>query len=191
MPTINQTIQKIRKFANLPSGWHYGSGTAIDSNELNRVEEFLLEADRLELFEANAFPQESGEIEVTIYQGDKTFAFLFDEDVVTITEECGSEILSDEYGKSFVDAEQKLWEISQKNQTVEVSLAPQTISALSTSVSGMFETKNLETQLLAALRKTTTRNRASQLSRQDVFWSPPEQSANTVGISIVPLLATP
>jgi hypothetical protein len=176
MPTINQTIQKVRSFAKLPLGWHYGEGDSISTDKITQTEKFLLTAEGWGIDEANAFPGVDGQIELTFYFGEKTFAFMFEVDnTVSITEEIKGEIISDVYDQPYEVAEQKLWELSQKNQI---------IYDLSTSSIGIQETKDLEVRRFNVRRKTKTHNAVYRSSQRSVYWRPKEQSASTSHTSI-------
>lgn len=182
MPTINQTIQKIRSFAQLSEGWHYGEGVPVNPNSGEKAERFLLTAEAWGIEEANAFPGIDGEVELTFYLGDKTFAFLFELDgTVSITEERGDKIISDVYEQPYQVAEQKLWELSQKMQTIYVSF---------TLDIGTRVIKDLGQRLSVAHPKKKIRNAGSRSSQYPVYWRQKEPSASTSDTFTVPSQAT-
>jgi hypothetical protein len=157
MPTINQTIQKINNFALLPAGWHYGEGEAPDSQLIEDAENFLRLAEGWGISEANAFPGIDGQIEITLYVKEKTFAFMFDIDnTFSITEEVKGKIVSDIYEQPYRVAEDKLWDISQENQIISDS---------SISDIGTQETKDLELPVSSVPQRKETRLEVSRLFR--------------------------
>jgi len=158
MPTIEQTIQKVRNFAKLPVGWHYGEGGPINTSFIERMEKFLSIASGWGIEEANAFPGVDGQIELTFYLGNKTFAFMFETDnSVSITEEIKGNIISDVYEQPYGVAEEKLWELSQKTQIIYDS---------STLDIGTPERIDLGVQRFNARQGIKTRSVASQSSRR-------------------------
>ncbi len=171
MPTINQTINKIYQFAELPTGWHYGDGGPIDQKMIERAHEFLLTASGLDIDEVNAFPGIDGQIELIIYNGNLTTAFVFEEDnTVSVTEESKCEIISDVYGLTCLEAEERLWKLSQKNQTISDSF----ISSYGTA-----EIRSLEAGLLAVLGARLIHSAESHLLQPNVYYEPTEQFAST------------
>ncbi|HEX8399920.1 MAG TPA: hypothetical protein VF644_20990, partial [Pyrinomonadaceae bacterium] len=182
MPTIEQTMQKVRNFAKLPIGWHYGEGEPIDTSFIERAEKFLSTASGWGIEEANAFPGADGQIEVTFYFGNKTFAFMFETDnTVSITEEIKGEIISDVYEQPYEAAEQKLWELSQKTQIIYDS---------STLDIGTQEIIDLEARRFSVRRRTKTRFAVFQSSRLSAYWKLGEQSASTSPTSTAQLPVT-
>lgn len=159
MPTINQTIRKINNFVYLPAGWHYGEGESPDSQIIEDAENFLRLAEGWGISEANAFPGIDGQIELTFYVKEKTFAFVFDIDnTFSITEEVKGKIISDIYEQPYKVAEDKLWDISQENQTISDS---------STYGIGIQEIKDLELPVSSVPQRKETRLEVSRLFRQN------------------------
>lgn len=182
MPTINQTIKKIYNFAQLPKGWHYGEGEAPSSHTIKEAEEFLLKAEGWGIAEANSFPGIDGQIELTFYVGNKTFAFMFELDnTFSITEEIKGEIISDVYEQPYKVAEEKLWEISLENQTISDS------SILDIGTQG---TKDLEVPHFSVHQQNKTRYEVSLLYRQNAYHIASAQSVNISDIFTAPSPAT-
>ena len=122
MPTINQTIRKINSFAGLPIGWHYGDGEPPSTQIIEDAENFVRLANLFGLSEANAFPGVDGQIELTFYVNEYTYAFMFEiNGTISIVKEKIGEIIWDEYEQSYAVALDKLWTISQENQTTSDS----------------------------------------------------------------------
>lgn len=170
MPTINQTIKKVKGFARLVNGWHYGEGTPAVPEIIKLAENFLLKAEDWGLIEANAFPGIDGQIELTFYVKDKTFAFTFDLDnTFSITEETAGNIISDIYGQSYKVAEETLWQISLENQT---------ISGSSTLDIGIQETKDLEPLPSSGHQQNKTPYEVYLLSRQNASQRASERFVN-------------
>lgn len=67
---IAKTDSKIRSFARLPAGWHYGTGIPARSDVVRVAREYLWHLLMLGFPETDAFPGVGGEIMVTAYRGD-------------------------------------------------------------------------------------------------------------------------
>ncbi|MCA1640068.1 MAG: hypothetical protein LC768_17395, partial [Acidobacteria bacterium] len=116
------------------------------------------------------FPGIDGQIELTFYVGDKTFAFLFEEDgYISITKESKGQIIWDIYEQSYEVAEEILWEISQESQIISVS---------SISSTGTLETKDSEVHSFNVHQKNKTPLEVFQLSRQNASKKVNEQFVN-------------
>lgn len=63
------TLDKIRTFANLPLGWHYGRGNPPPATVIKDALRQLLNLLMLGYVETDAFPGVDGEIMVTAYRG--------------------------------------------------------------------------------------------------------------------------
>ncbi len=183
MPTINQTIQKVHSFAELPLGWYYGEGEPPNIDKIQQVERFLLSAEQLGIEEANAFPGAHGQIEVTFYFDQKTYAFMFEtDDRVSITEEKRGEIISDIYDQPYEVAEEKLWELSQKIQTIYDS---------STLNIGTQLIKDLGVRRFNAPQKSKIRYVGSHSFPQNASLTQNAQSVSTSRTTTVRSQATP
>ena len=122
MPTINQTIQKIREFADLPYGWHFGEGGPILDEDIERAENLLRKAEAWGIERSNAFPGVEGEIEITFHHERETLSISFEVDgLLTIVEDSSNNIISDQEGLTLETAEDKLWDFSQKSHTLSES----------------------------------------------------------------------
>lgn len=178
MPTIQQTINKIQTFGKLPEGWHYGEGVSANIETIKIARYFLVKATLWGLKEADAFPGIDGQIEVTLYSGNKTLSVMFEIDnTVSIVEEINNEIIWDDYEQPYKVAEQKLWELSQENQT---------IYDLSTLGIGTQETKSSDVPRSNALLRNTMKTEESHSFQQDVYCFRSGRSASTSNTSTVP-----
>jgi hypothetical protein len=65
---ISRTDDKIRSFANLPAGWHYGRGGAVGGDIIRIARRYLWCFLMLGFTETDAFPGAGGEIMVTAYR---------------------------------------------------------------------------------------------------------------------------
>lgn len=80
MPEIKETIQKVKSFADLPKGWHYGCGGAINDKIINEAVRLLELAKIHGHARANAFPGEDGCVEITFYMGEIIYAITLNPD---------------------------------------------------------------------------------------------------------------
>jgi hypothetical protein len=113
MPTFNQTIEKIGTFKYLESGWHYGEGRAPSDNTLKAALSIVGQANLLGFSAMNAFPGISGEIQVTIYDGDSYYEFTIEPDGrTTVIHEVGREEVFYQEGLSLEQALIKLEDFS-------------------------------------------------------------------------------
>jgi hypothetical protein len=64
-----QTERKIRSFAQLPQGWHYGAGGPIAGEIIHIACQYLWHLMMLGFVETDAFPGVDGEVMVTAYRG--------------------------------------------------------------------------------------------------------------------------
>jgi len=67
MPTINETIEKVRQFASLPEGWCFGEAGPISNESVSYAFAFLAAGRAFGLERANAFPGASGQVQITFY----------------------------------------------------------------------------------------------------------------------------
>jgi len=65
-PPKDVTAEKIRSFADLPAGWHFGVGRPSDIAETQRALAILDDLRSLGFTTTNAFPGQDGEIAVTV-----------------------------------------------------------------------------------------------------------------------------
>jgi len=114
MPTIRETIQKVRDFAELPEGWHFGEGLPPSQGRIGQAIGFLEYAQFSDLERANAFPGINGQVEVTFYRADRMLEITIEaDDSITIAEDRDREQISLEENLSQSDAYQRLEEFSQ------------------------------------------------------------------------------
>jgi hypothetical protein len=112
---------KIRSFAKLPSGWHYGSGQPATLAMIAIALKWLRDLALLGFHESEAFPGEAGEIMITAYLGDHCIELTFELDgTVTIAHQHKGEDLfyepeispsraSSEVQKIVAKVEQEKW----------------------------------------------------------------------------------
>lgn len=107
------TRDKIAAFANLPDGWHYGSGTRPSDATIRRaleVHDVLLS---LGFAATEAFPGPNGEIVVTAYEREHCLEIVAESDgSVSIIYEIGKQPGQPRYRMSTVEARQLLAEIA-------------------------------------------------------------------------------
>jgi hypothetical protein len=110
-----RTDAKIRSFARLPPGWHYGAGKAALQETIDLAREYLLLFAQLGFVETDAFPGVDGEIMVSAYRGGHCVEVTLELDsTFTLTHQFDG---SDRYhgaGLSSVTASQTLSTISEK-----------------------------------------------------------------------------
>jgi hypothetical protein len=83
--SLTSTEAKIRSFAKLPPGWHYGSGQPATFAMIAIALEWLHALAPLGFYESDAFPGEAGQIMITAYRGDHCIELTFELDrTVTI-----------------------------------------------------------------------------------------------------------
>ena len=88
MPTTQETIQKLRDFANLPNGWHFGDGVAPSQERIDQAILFINHGRSRGLSRTNAFPGVNGQIEVTFYDDDRMLEITIEaDDSLTIAED--------------------------------------------------------------------------------------------------------
>ncbi|MGH9838505.1 MAG: hypothetical protein ACREEM_06960 [Blastocatellia bacterium] len=92
MPTFNQTMEKIRVFANLDNGWHYDSGKGMSEFSVSAGIKILVYAHAMGFTSMDVFPGLSGEVQVTLYDEDSYYEFTVELDrSLTIVHEIGKE----------------------------------------------------------------------------------------------------
>jgi len=124
--TASPTESKIRGFAELTHGWHYGEGVAFDDSILADAISLSREATRLAFFETDAFPGLSGEARFTIYLDDDYLEFTVEPDrSVTFCHETGGEQVCYQEGLSLQSAKATMrefgaeeWSTSEFSQSV-------------------------------------------------------------------------
>lgn len=114
MPTIQETIQRAKEFAELPKGWHFGDGVPVPCERINQAVLFLQFASKAGFKRANAFPGVAGEIEITLYAADRMLEITIESDSsITIAEDLGHEQVSFEENCSRSDTYRRLEEFGQ------------------------------------------------------------------------------
>jgi hypothetical protein len=114
MPTLQNTIQKVKGFVELPDGWHFGDGVPAPRDRIEQAVRFLEFANQLGLGRANAFPGITGQVEITFYYADRMLEVTIEsDDSITIAEDQGREQVSFEENRSKRSVYEKLQEFSQ------------------------------------------------------------------------------
>ncbi len=105
------TSQKIRRFANLREGWHYGEGERIATQTIEQALSLEAFAQENGLRETDAFPGTAGEVRITIYEGAEYLEFTIEPDrsITFVHERDGKEINSIE-SMSIEDAKRRIIE---------------------------------------------------------------------------------
>lgn len=114
MPTIRQTVSKVRGFSILSEGWHFGEGIPISLEKVTQAERFLEFGDLQGIKRANAFPGAHGQVEVTFYIENRMLEVTIEpNNSITLAEERDSEQVSFAENLSKRDAYSRLEEFSQ------------------------------------------------------------------------------
>lgn len=88
MPTLQATIQKVREFAELANGWHFGEGIASPQPRIDKAILMINYARLLGLKRANAFPGVDGQIEITFYDDGRMLEITIEaDDSLTIAQD--------------------------------------------------------------------------------------------------------
>jgi len=87
-------MEKIRVFASLDNGWHYGSGKGMSEFSVSAGIKILSYAQAMGFTSMDVFPGLSGEVQVTLYDEDSYYEFTVESDEsLTIVHEIGKEEL--------------------------------------------------------------------------------------------------
>jgi hypothetical protein len=94
-PVQNDTANKIRSFADLPDGWHFGAGRSASALMISRALGWQDKLRRFGFAITGAFPGANGEIMVTGYEGVHYVEILLETDatVSLVYERGGDEII--------------------------------------------------------------------------------------------------
>ena len=105
----NTTIDKIRRFSDLPEGWHFGEGVATPLRTIKIAVAFEHLARNMGFLETDAFPGIAGEVRIAIYQGKDYLEFTVepDESITYVRELQKNEVEYDE-DLTLADAKTKL-----------------------------------------------------------------------------------
>lgn len=113
MPIIQETIQKVREFAELPEGWHFGEGMPLSQARIDFAVTLLEFAEQFDVQRANAFPGIAGQVEITFYNENRMLEITLEaDDSITIAEDKGREQVYFEENRSRSDAFRKIEEFS-------------------------------------------------------------------------------
>jgi len=114
MPTIYETVRKVREFEALPSGWHFGEGVDPPHQRIEQAVKLLQYASQAGVERANAFPGVAGQVEITFYNGDRMLELTLEsDDSITIAEDHGREQVFFEENCSRIDAKTRLEDFGQ------------------------------------------------------------------------------
>jgi len=78
--SFNKTINKIRRFSNLESGWRYGEGVPPNQDVVNRAIELIEKSIQSSFNKTDATPQIDGGIELTISHNNFTLEIHLEPD---------------------------------------------------------------------------------------------------------------
>ncbi len=124
MPNINDTVDLIFKFSELPDGWNFGAGTCSATNAFGKSIFLLSDAVGLEgIDDIEAFPGVDGEIQLNFYKDDATLEMIFEIDgTIAITFEEGSKSVQLATAASYSKATKFLEEFAYNKCRSSVSL---------------------------------------------------------------------
>lgn len=167
MPSITDTIRKIRSFAHLPKGWRFGEGDSISEEKIKSAVRLVEDAESVGILRANAFAGGEGELLVSFYIGDDSIEITLEADgSVTFAEDCGDEQIDFIENLRLDEAYDKIWEFSEQIVATSESYIPKTTTLkpahLRVSVSNLLPMAGLAS------------------SRRNVRRQPARQSANTL-----------
>jgi hypothetical protein len=113
MPTIQETIKKVREFGDLAEGWHFGGGVTPSADRIAEAVHFLTLAEYLGANRSNAFPGASGQVEITFYGEDRMLEITFEADgSLTVAEDQSNEQVFFLDNITRGDAFKRLWEFT-------------------------------------------------------------------------------
>jgi hypothetical protein len=140
MPTISETIGKVREFAELQPGWYFGDGIPVSPDGQHRAIAILRFAESFGLERANAFPGSRGEVELTFYRGEAMLELTCEADnSFTIAQDEGQVQVAFRENASFSDAVAALKDFSESENiwlTSDLFIGSITIRSERTSVVG-------------------------------------------------------
>jgi hypothetical protein len=107
---VRDTERKLRSFAALQPGWHYGEGGPIEGEILDDAIALNRYALHLGFARTNAFPGLNGEARVTIYDGEHYLEFTVEPDrAIDYYHELDGQRVSRELGLSVQSAKDRIW----------------------------------------------------------------------------------
>lgn len=139
MPTVQETIQKVNEFQQLPIGWHFGEGVPPPPERVRQAVNFLLFASVLGLERSNAFPGIRGQVEITFYKADRVLEITLEsDDSITIAEDSDNNQIALEENRSRLDVFRKINEFEQSEWLFSdpfiVSITTQSVRVLASQV---------------------------------------------------------
>jgi hypothetical protein len=166
MPTIQETIQKVREFEALPLGWHFGDGVPPSREGLKSAQILLTRAEGLDFRDADAFPGADGEIQIAIYRADDDYEFTIERNgTITFAHDKNGKEIAYQPGLLLEEAVETLVQLSDR-----------------TWLSLDFSTTNtmirIEDDFVVLLSGTPATGRAYQLSIANVLSIPAGQSVS-------------
>lgn len=159
-PFFNPTEEKIKSFAGLKKGWHYGEGISISDELLDECLKFHRALNEFGFKETDAFPGLNGEIRITIYDSNCYIEFTFNtlNDIDYCLEINGKE----EESKSFSQSEAYDKEIrekehlTQKEMAEKAHIAQSVIARIETGSSRTLPRLDLFNKILSAVGYETS-----------------------------------
>lgn len=120
MPTINETREKLVRFAYLEKGWHFGEGIPALPDALIASLRILDELAKKGFVKANAFPGIAGEVRVTAYadrdyyeftaERNGTISYIYEQDNIELEDR---DLASLDEAISLIDnLEHRIWDSS-------------------------------------------------------------------------------
>jgi hypothetical protein len=114
------TAEKIKSFANLPVGWHYGRGTPASKEMVRVALQRYWNLQMLGYVETDAFPGVDGEVMVTCYRGRHCLEITAEVDgTFAVAHQCGGKEDFYENGLSVEDANFAVWSLTAKIEREE------------------------------------------------------------------------
>lgn len=114
MPTVNDTVNELAGFVQLPEGWWFGEGAPPSWQSVNKAIAFLETAKGLGIERVNSFPGPSGQVQVTFYIGVRMLELTIDtDDSITLAEDWDNNQVEFIEGLSVSQAYAKLREFAE------------------------------------------------------------------------------
>jgi hypothetical protein len=132
MNRIGDTEMKIRSFASLPQGWHYGEGAPITEQSLSAALTILGKLSNEGFLRTDAFPGIEGDVQVTAYEQSDFYEFNFNLDgKYMVVHERNGDILFSQEGLTLDETLQKIEDFaSEKCEQSDLSI-PNTSTTIS------------------------------------------------------------
>lgn len=154
MPSINETIDLLLSFGNLPEGWNFGVGTSTAPLPFANSALLLSVAIGLGINEIEAFPGTDGEIQLSFYKDTATLEMIFEIDgTIGVTFEEGEKSIRLAKAISNSKAVKFLEEFEYNKCRSYVSLTSQSTTAL--NVGALLASLSAQPTTVAGFRSLT------------------------------------